>query len=86
MVLHRCPICGNDHPVQRGEEGLEAECSNGTGKLKTKTFQNMMPNTILEKNNYGLNRLSTKEDVTGRATTVFLQPDSITKEKLKYNY
>lgn len=80
MPLFKCPVCGNNHPVQRGEEGLEAGCSNSTSSPKHKTFQNMQPNDILTKNNFPLNQLSTKEDVTGRPATVFLEKDAIVKE------
>jgi hypothetical protein len=72
MVL--CPVCHNRHPVNANYDNEEFICSN-TGPTP-KTFQNMVPETLLTKNNYVMNRASTKEDVSNRPVTVTRPKDA----------
>ena len=89
-MMFKCPVCKERHSVPDRYDNTEYVCQNGPSRRSRKTFQNMVPEDQLEKNEPLMNRSSTLEDVERAATVNIAGPTyRQTGEKigqLKKNY
>ena len=74
-MLFKCPVCKGNHTVPDNYDNKEYICQNGPSRAGRKTFQDMTPNDLLEKNNPLMNRSSTRIDVQRPATILVAGPD-----------
>ena len=74
-MLFKCPVCKGTHSVPDRYDNTEFICQNGPSKEGRKTFQDMVPEDLLTRNEPLMNRSSTKEDVQRPATVLVAGPD-----------
>lgn len=65
-MMFECPICHKRHIVQSNYDHMDYECPN-TGR-NAKTFNNLVPETILTGNQFNMNTSSTLVDETRSVT------------------
>lgn len=77
-MMFKCPVCRDLHRVNDKYDNDDYICSNTVNRVSPKTFQNMVPVDLLEKNMFLNNTASTKVDER-RATTVIVKPTHRTR-------
>jgi hypothetical protein len=61
-MMFRCPVCGERHVVPDNYDNSDYMCPNGSNRISRKVFNDVVPNDLLTKNNFTMNRRSTKVD------------------------
>ena len=69
--MFKCPVCKERHSVPNNYDNSEYICQNGPSRISRKTFQNVVPEDLLTRNEPLMNRSSTFTD-EARAATVFI--------------
>lgn len=71
-MMFECPICHKRHVVQDNYDNMDYDCPN-TGR-NAKTFNNLVPESILTKNQFNMNKSSTLVDESRPVTIQNIQP------------
>jgi len=74
-MMFKCPVCSERHSVQNNYDNTDYVCANGPSRRSRKTFQNVTPEDLLEKNDPLMNRSSTLTDEARAATVNIVGPD-----------
>jgi len=61
-MMFRCPVCRDKHSVQNNYDNQDFICLNGASSHSQKTFQNMVPEDLMSRNEPLKNRFSIKVD------------------------
>jgi len=82
-MMFKCPVCKERHSVPDNYDNTDYICQNGPSRRSRKTFQNVTPENLMEKNEPLMNRSSTLVDEARSATVLVKGPDfRPTAEKL----
>jgi len=88
-MLFECPVCKQRHSVQDKYDNSDFICPNES-TLNQKVFQMMVPDDLLTRSGFAMNRSSTKVNEARPATIINIKPGfRPTGEKigqLKKNY
>ena len=74
-MMFKCPVCSAIHSVPDKYDNTEYICQNGPSRNGRKTFQNLVPEDQLSRNEPLMNKSSTLEDVQRAATVNVVGPD-----------
>lgn len=70
-----CPVCSERHSVPNNYDNKEYVCANGPSRRSRRTFQNIVPEDQLSRNEPLMNRSSTLIDEARAATVNIAEPD-----------